>query len=384
MKKAAEDFPDDLDIATLYVESIMNLMPWKLWDQEGKAAKDTPEVVSILEAILRRDPDHIGACHYQIHALEASPFPERALASADRLLRNIPWQGHLTHMAAHIYIHTGDFRGAALANDLAIMADEAYFKARPGKGVYSLMYYPHNIHFLAYAHACGGKYKDALEAAKKLADYVEPEIEHMPMMEGFAVFPLMIDLRFHQWDSILAAPVLGPDSKRVATRLFQHYAHATAHAAKGQWDLAENQRQAFLALAAKVPAETPMGTNTAGQILAVAGKTLEARLAKEPERAIKAWGEVIALEDKLNYGEPPDWIFRGREHLGAALLRAGKAKEAEAAFREDLRRLRRSGRALFGLMHSLRAQKRDEEADLVRREFERAWPAETRLRLEDF
>lgn len=381
MSEVMKQFPDDLNAATLYAEAIMNLRPWKLWNPDGKPAEDTEEAVAVLEQVLRRDPTHIGACHYHIHALEASPFPERALPSADRLLHQVPWQSHLTHMPGHIYIHTGDFDKAALSNELALAADEEYFRQRPHKGLFRLMYYPHNIHFLAFARVCQGDHAKAMKAANKLSYFVEPELDSMPMLEGFSFFPLVVQLRFHRWDDVLAHPE--PGAKRVPSRMVRHFARAIAFASKGKSTEAEQEQKEFEKLAALIPADAPMGTNSAGQIVDVIRKTLAARLAPK-EKAIALWREVVKAEDALNYGEPPDWIFRARESLGAALLRAGQAKEAEQVFREELTRLRRSGRALFGLMHALRDQKRMEEARLVQREWQAAWPSDTPLRMEDY
>jgi tetratricopeptide (TPR) repeat protein len=375
-------YPDDLDAATLYAESLMNLRPWKLWSADGVPAEGTEEIVRVLEEVLRRDPDHIAANHYYIHAVEASPYPERALPSADRLSRLVPWAGHLVHMPAHIYIRTGDFERAAIANELAVKADERYFRRTNDKGPYRMAYYTHNFQFLAFARAAQGNYAEAKRAADKLLAIVKPEVAQEHMMEAFAQAPLLVQLRFHRWDEVLKAPA--PDSKLLLSRAFWHYGRALALVANDKGNEAAEEQRAFEAVRKEVPAKAMPGNNTTDKVLGVAAAVLEARLASDPDTAITHWRRAVELEDALAYGEPPDWYYPVRESLGAALLRAGQAAEAEQVFREDLKRSRRNGRSLFGLMESLKAQRKVAESELVSREFARAWKQAATLRIEDF
>ena len=374
-------YPDDLDAATLYAESLMNLRPWKLWSADGVPAEGTEEIVRVLEEVLRRDPDHIAANHYYIHAVEASPYPERALPSADRLSRLVPWAGHLVHMPAHIYIRTGDFERAATANELAVKADERYFRRTNDKGPYRMGYYTHNFQFLAFARAAQGNYAEARRAADKLVAIVRPEVAQEHMMEAFAQAPLLVQLRFHRWDEVLKAPA--PDSKLLLSRAFWHYGRALALAANDKGNEAAEEQRAFEAVRKEVPARAMPGNNTSDKVLGVAAAVLEARLANDPDTATTHWRRAVELEDALAYGEPPDWYYPVRESLGAALLRAGQAAEAEQVFREDLKRSRRNGRSLFGLMESLKAQRKVAESELVSREFARAWKQAAALRIED-
>jgi tetratricopeptide (TPR) repeat protein len=375
-------YPDDLDAATLYAESLMNLRPWKLWSPDGAPADGTEEIVAVLEGVLRRDPDHIGANHYYIHALEASPYPERALPSADRLLRLVPWAGHLVHMPAHIYIRTGDFNRAARANELAVKADERYFKRTNDKGAYHAGYYTHNLQFLAFARAAQGNYGEAKRAADKLVAVVTPETAQNQMMEAFAQTPLLVQLRFQRWEEVLKAPA--PDPRLLLSRAFRHYGRALAFAANGMGSEAAGEQRAFEAVRKEVPAKAMPGNSTVDKVLGVAAAVLEARLADDPATSIQHWRKAVGLEDALSYGEPPDWYYPVRESLGAALLRNGQAEEAERVFREDLKRNRRNGRSLFGLMESLKAQNKTDDAELIGLEFARAWKQSVPLRIKDF
>ncbi len=374
-------YPDDLDAATLYAESLMNLRPWKLWKPDGVPAEGTEEIVRVLEEVLRRDPEHIGANHYYIHAMEASPYPERALPSADRLIRLVPWAGHLVHMPAHIYLRTGDFDRAARANELAVKADERYFKRTKEKGAYRMGYYTHNLQFLAYARAAQGNHREAKRAADKLLAIVKPEVAQDHMMESFSQTPVLVQLRFHRWDEILKTPTQDP--KLLLSKAFRHYARALALTANGARNEAAGEQRAFEAVRREIPDQPMPGNNTTDKVLGVAAAVLEARLADDPATAIQHWRKAVELEDGLAYGEPPDWYYPVRESLGAALLRIGEAEEAEGVFREDLKRNRRNGRSLFGIMESLKAQGKTEDAEWVEFEFTRAWKPSAPPRIEE-
>lgn len=388
MGELARKYPDDLDAATLYAESAMNLRPWKLWTLDRKPAEGTEEILVLLESILRRNPDHPGANHYYIHAIEASPYPERGLPSAQRLATLVPAAGHLVHMPAHIYMRIGDYAAAARANVQAAAADEAYLKNRNIQGAYPMMYYSHNLHFLALAHAFQGRFADARQAADRLVAHVGPHVQEMPLLEGFLTVPALMLVRFHRWDDILA--LAAPDEKRQLTRAVWHFARAAAYIAKGQVQEAERERQAFLSAKRALPADAKVSDwNTAEQVLGIAENVLDARLALargDRPRAIGLLRQAVQGEDALNYGEPPDWFLPVRETLGAVLLAGGDAAEAEKVFRAGLQQHPRSGRCLFGLRESLRAQKKDYAAQLVTQEFQAAWQNadEKELRLGDY
>jgi tetratricopeptide (TPR) repeat protein len=375
MRKLAERYPDDLDAVTLYAESAMNLRPWKLWRPDGTPEEGTEEIVASLESVLRRNPDHPGANHYYIHAIEASRHPERALPSAARLPGLVPTAGHLIHMPSHIYSRVGDYEAAARANERAIEADRAYLKSSGAKGIYPLMYFSHNIHFLAIARATQGRFADAKQSADDLVAHVGPHVKDMPMLEVFLPTPTLILVRFHRWQDILALPA--PDRQLQITTALWHFARGMASAAQGELADAEREQKAFLAAREAVPADAMYGQwNHARSVLEVAEGVLGARLAvarQDRKSAIELLKKAVKAEDALNYGEPPDWFLPVRETLGGVLLQDGNAAEAEAVFRTDLERNRRSGRSLFGLAASLKAQKKDYAAQMVELEFQQAW-----------
>jgi hypothetical protein len=375
MRELARKYPDDLDAATLYAESAMNLRPWKLWTPEGKPAEGTEEILQVLEAVLRRNPNHPGANHYYIHAIEASPHAERGLACARRLDRLVPAAGHLVHMPAHIYMRVGDYAAAVHSNEQAIAADQAYIKKYDVKGVYSMMYYPHNIHFLAAAHCFQGRADDAQKAADQLAAHVGPHVEEMPMLEGFLLMQPMTLVRFNRWDAVLAAKL--PDEKRQLTRATWHFARALAYLGQGKADEAERERREFLERKKALPKDAKVSDwNTAQSVLGIAEAVLDARTAlagSDRPRALELLRKAVRMEDALNYGEPPDWMLPVRETLGALLLLGGDASEAEKVFRAGLVQYPRSGRCLLGLRESLKVQKKDYPARLVSQEFRAAW-----------
>ena len=379
--------PDDLDAATLYAESLMNLRPWKLWSLEGKPAEDTLEIVAILESVLRRDPNHLGANHYYIHTIEASPNPARALPSAKRLETLAPAAGHLVHMPAHIYARTGDQAGAAGANQAGANADRAYLKTVPADSFYGLAYFSHNLHFLADSHMMQGREADARRAATELADYLTPHAQMMPMIESMLVTPVSVLMRFGRLDEILKVPEPAPD--RPVETAWRHFARGVALARLGRIDEAAAERAALRAASSRIP-ETAMfggtGLESARTILALAATVLDARLAwarGDQITAIGVWTKAVVASDRIPYDEPPVWFYPVRESLGAALLLANRPLEAERVFRQDLERHPLNARSLFGLRESLLKQGNESDAAWVGRAFEQAWQnADTQLTLE--
>jgi tetratricopeptide (TPR) repeat protein len=380
----SKKYPDDLDAATLYAESMMDLRPWKLWSPEGKPAEGTEEIVAVLESVLRRNPNHPGAIHYYIHAVEASLHPERALAYAPKLPQLMPMAGHLVHMPAHIYERVGDYPAAARSNAEAAAADEAFFHATGRQGLYS-MYYAHNLDFLAVAHSMQGRYRDALDASKKLVDFTRPMVEGMPMVEPFLAKSILIWERFHQWDEIMKQPE--PDVSLRSTRAVWFFARGMAFAWRGEVVKAEAERQKFLEAAKLVPADAMSSLNPTSKVLLIAQYALDARIAEakhDYQKALDSYFKGIKEEDSLAYDEPPQWFHPLRESMGGFLLRIGNHVDAGGLFHADLERNKLSGRSLFGLMESLKAQKKNTAAAAARREFETAWKnADTKLSIAD-
>jgi len=385
MKSLSEKYVDDLDAATLYAESLMDLNPWKLWTLDGKPNEGTDEIVRILESVLRRDPNHAGANHYYIHAVEASPHPERALPSARRLDTMVPQAGHLVHMPAHIYIRTGDYAAAVKNNAEAAKVDKVYAQKADKEGsIYDLMYHSHNEHFLASAASMAGRYEEAKAAADGLAKRLQPHAKIMPMLDGFIFTPVWVDVRFAKWDAILKRPE--PLKELPGTHAMWRYSRALAFAARGEGDKAGTERTLFAAEAAALAPDSNFGGfNSAKDILSLALEVIDARIAAargQKEEAISHWRKAVQLQNAMFYNEPADWYYPVRESLGAGLLSAGRASEAEQVFRDDLQRNPRNPRSLFGLMNSLKTQQRDADAAWVERQFKEAWKeADSKLEL---
>ena len=377
MREVSKQFPDDLDAATLFAESGMNLNPWGLWLVDGSPREGTNEIVATLESVMRRDPNHLGAIHYYIHATEASANPDRALAGANKLAALAPGAGHIVHMPAHVYIRTGDYEAAVKTNEQAAAVDRAYLKATGVQGIYPAMYYSHNLHFIAMCSAMNGNYEEAKKNADMLAAHVGPYVKDMPMVEGFMTIPMAVDIRFHKWADILKMPQ--PDPAMQVATVFWHFARGMALAGTGKVKEAEAD-YAIIAEAEKITPEdaifnAPINNKTK-DILKIAQDVLGAKIAMakgDNAGAITMLTDAVALQDTLKYGEPPDWFFPVRESLGAALLMNGDAAGAEKVFRADLDRNPRNPRSLFGLHEVLKTQKRDYDAGFVQKQFQAAW-----------
>ena len=381
MGELAKNYPDDLDAATLYAESMMNLRPWKLWSLDGKPAEDTLEIVATLEGVLRRNPNHSGANHYYIHAVEASTNPDRALPSADRLGKIAPKAGHLVHMPSHVYIRTGDYYQAAQSNVDAIVVDREYMTRSGNKGLYPNMYYNHNVHFLAAANAMNGRYADSIKSARELEANVKPVIKAMPMLEMFMPYPLVTMTRFGKWDEILKEPKPDPSLKIVTA--FWHFARGSAYAASKKTTEAEAELAALRAVNKTMTEETRLFSNAAADVTKVGELELEGRIALargDKQAGTDFLTRAIAAEDATYYAEPADWDLPVREVLGGVLLANGDYAAAEKVFRAEILRRPRNGRALFGLAESLRKQGKEGAAKSVQGEYEKAWQhADTKL-----
>ena len=384
MGEVVKRYPDDLDAATLFAESMMNLRPWKLWSLDGKPAEGTEEIVAVLEGVLRRNPNHIGANHYYIHAVEASGNPERALPSAARLGKLAPKAGHLVHMPSHIYIRTGDYHEAAQVNADAIVADREYIATVGAQNLYSMMYYNHNMHFLAAAHAMKGRFADSIKAARELEANVKPHLKAMPMLEMFMPYTSVTLVRFSKWDEILKTRQ--PDPEMKITTAFWHFARGMALAGMNKPADADSEFKAFQSVIKTIPADSGFGNNSAQDVLRVAEQMLAGKIAMargEKQAALALLRKAVEAEDSVSYNEPPDWDLPTRELLGGALLVSGDYAEAEEVFRAEIAKHPRNGRALFGLVESLKRQGKDSSAQMVQREFEKAWEtADTKLTVE--
>jgi tetratricopeptide (TPR) repeat protein len=388
MRQLTRTYPNDMHAATLYAESLMDLHPWQLWTADGSPTEGTLEILDVLERVLEREPNHVGANHYYIHATEASLTPERASKSAKRLETLVPAAGHLVHMPAHTYMRTGNYAGAVAANQKAAEVDRKYISESGGSTtMYAAMYYNHNLDFLASAAMMTGQFSEALKAAQELTANVQPMIADMPAVEPFGAKTLFVLLRFAKWNDVLALPQPSTDAK-ILTALY-YWGRGMAHAALEQAPPAEQDRAAYATARNAVPKDAPFNLNTASAIFAICDAALDARIAAargDLAASIESWRKAVAAEDALAYNEPPDWFYPTRESLGAALMKAKKWDDADLAFREDLERNPNNGRSLFGRWQALRAADGDVPGTmLIRRRFIDAWAdSDVTLRIEDF
>lgn len=380
MRGVARRFPDDPVIGGLLAEALMDLHPWNFWSKEGEARPWTPEIVSTLETVLDLNANYPLAHHLYIHVMEASPHPEKALSSAERLPALVPGSGHLVHMPAHIYIRTGRYHDAALANQRAVKVDQQYLSHAHEESLYTAAYVPHNHHFLWAAAIKIGRQELAMQAALDTAAHVDPELMRDPAFGGtlqhFWLIPLYTKALFGNWQEILAEPA--PSVDLLYPTAIWHYARGLALVREGKLEAAQ-QELAHLTGIARDPAVanlTIFDLNAVVGILNIAEAVLAAEIAAghgNYEVAVHQLQGAARLEEALNYTEPKDWYLPARQVLGAVLLEAGKPVEAEQAFRDDLRDHPQNGWSLFGLEESLRAQGKVEEAKRVHHTFQEVW-----------
>jgi tetratricopeptide (TPR) repeat protein len=380
--KHAAQFPEDLDAQVLHAEALMNLQPWDYYDAAGKPKGNTPEIVSVLESVMRKNPDHAGALHLYVHAVEAAPDPQRGVAAADRLRTLIPGSGHLVHMPAHIYSRVGRWHDAVLANEVAIKADDAYLAAcgKNVTGLYPLGYVPHNHHFLWFAASMEGSGNIAAEAAAQTAKRTDiPDLMRQPGFAGLQHYwmtPWFHRVRFGRWDEI--AGVANPAPDLPYPTAIWHYAQGMAAVRQKRAKDAEGHLSSLAKLADDPAMDALMVWDkySLANAAKIAKLSLAAELAMERgdhAAAIAQLREAAAIEDAIPYDEPPGWHAPVRQTLGVALLAAGKPAEAEAAYREELARNPDNGWSLFGLAASLRAQGKAADADDASKQFDAAW-----------
>lgn len=375
MRKVHLQFPEDQDIAMLYVESVMDLRPWGYWTRDGTPYERTAEIVALTENIIARNPNHPGALHLYIHLMEAFQAG-KAEAAADRLLTLMPAAGHMVHMPAHIYQRVGRYADAQRSNEMAIAADEDYISQCRAQGLYPMAYFPHNIHFLWFAATAEGNSKLAIEAARKAASRVDDDtLKAVPLLAGFRVVPYFALTRFGKWDEMLAEPE--PPATSAYLRGTWRYARGTAFLGKGQTSEAEQEFAKLKELMTDKALDQPLfSPNTGRAILTIGQEVLAGEIdaaKKNYDSAIAHLERAVRLEDALVYTEPAESHYPPRLALGAILLQAGRPAEAETVYWEDLRRNKDSGWALFGLMQALKAQNKTEEAALIEGRFKKAW-----------
>lgn len=375
MRELWKTYPKDPDIGALFAEAMMDLRPWDLWLPDGAPQPGTDEILGALENVLALDPNHPLANHLYIHAVEASPHPEKGIASADRLRTLVPGAGHLVHMPAHIYSRIGRWEDAAKANEVAVEADRAYLPKSPNQGFY-YVYVAHNHHFLSWASQMEGRSEAALRAAREMiAALPEAFVRDLAFFaDGFMLIEIETLMRFGRWQEILAVPE--PPTYLPITGAYTQFARATALAALGRVPEAEAAQAAFRKASAAITDEMIVGNNPARLVISIADHQLEGEILNrkgQVDDAVRELKEAVRLEDSLRYDEAPDWLLPVRHALGAVLVRASRWPEAEAVYREDLTKNAENGWSLWGLQRCLHAQQKDKEAALVEARFKKAW-----------
>ncbi len=392
MREVVKEYPDDLDAQTLFAEALMNTMPWDYWAKDRSPKPETEEAIAALRYVIARNPDHPGANHFYIHAVEAGPTPELGIPAADRLGGFAPDAGHLVHMPSHIYMRVGQYHDATLANEKAARADRAYLRQCAAQGFYPGAYYPHNLHFLWWALVFEGRSTEAMRAAGQAAQYANenycgprkaieaPRLRHLPWLTA---------ARFGRWEEVLKVAQPSATNDFLLDRALWHFARGLAFAARQQADAAAREQAELASLAHSEEArklDNPYFPAT--RVLAIADHLLAGKVAGargDQTAMLEHLEKAVAVEDALPYMEPAYWPFPTRHALGAALLQTGNAARAEQVFREDLKIFPRNGWGLFGLEQSLRAQGRSQLADTVSRQLRETWKrADVKLDLAAF
>jgi tetratricopeptide (TPR) repeat protein len=372
MRGVYEKHRDDPTIAGLFAESLMNLQPWKNWTPAGEPGPYTNELVSVLESGLAIEPDHPFLCHLYIHAMEASPTPEKALPYANRLRNAMPGSGHLVHMPSHIDVLVGDYAAAIIANQKAIAADNEFLR-REGSDNFYTLYRMHNYHFVVYGAMFAGQKETALKAARELVRQAPEDVvkKQADMLDGFIPTPLHVLVRFGMWEEVLKEPE--PAEYLPMSRAMRHYARAVAYAATGRVDDAAQEQKLFEEAQMKVPETSKLFQNTSRDILRVAESMIHGEIAYRKGAVDEAFDhlrEAVRRDDALNYDEPWGWMQPARHALGALLLERGEVIESEAVYRADLERHPNNVWALHGLVESLERQGKVQAASEYKSKFE--------------
>ena len=378
MRTVAARFPDDADVNALYAAAVMDTMPWSYWNKDGSPKDRTNEVIETLERVMAKHPAHAGAHHFYIHMVEAGPAPERGVRSADVLADLMPGAGHMVHMPSHIYLRVGRYADASAANERAIVADEDYLTQCQAQGMYPIGYYPHNVHFLWFASSFEGRSAQAIDNARKTAEKVPHHVSaHVGSLHDLPVVPLYAYVRFGKWADVLTTPKPA-DSNDYGIAVW-HYARALAFTARQQLDRARAEAAALDEVAAREVFKTTLKDSPLAGNLGIATRVVRGEIAaaeKDYAKAVAVLTEAVKLNDEQSYMEPAYWHFPVRHNLGAVLLEAGRPAVAEQVFREDLKRNRENGWALFGLMQSLERQddpRKKDELSTVATRFRKAW-----------
>jgi tetratricopeptide (TPR) repeat protein len=379
MRKVYKKYPDDVTIASLFAESMMDLHPWNLYKKDGEIQPWTPEILAVLEKGLKTNPRHAGINHFYIHAVEMSSHAEKALSSADLLMDLVPGSGHLVHMPSHTYLRIGRYHNGVVANQKAVLIDSLYTEACHAQGVYPLAYYPHNYHFMAACATLGGETKSALEGANATAAHAHKKLLQEPgwaTLQHYYTIPWYVKVKLGLWNEIQNSPAPEKDLKYPS--VIWHYAQGMATLSQSKTSEAKKHLAEMKTIMkdTTIKALTIWGINTVFDLCEIASKTLEGEInAKEKKfaSAISFLQEATKIEDALNYNEPPDWFFSVRHHLGAVLIDAGKIQEAQKVYEKDLINFPKNGWALKGLMNVYEKMGNTVKYNETKKQFDEAW-----------
>ena len=368
-------YPDDMTVASVYAEALMNTMPWDYWGPSGEAKPDTQAVIKSLERVMAAEPEHPLALHLYIHALEASSNAQKAEGAADALANLVPGSGHLVHMPSHIYFRVGRYQDAALANIRAADIDEAYIAECNAQGFYPALYYPHNIHFLWASATMQGQSELSLKSARRVVENVRIEqVEQFPTIQFFRTVPMLSLVRFARWEEILSEPE--PHAPFAFARAIWHYGRGVAYASMENKESALNELAAIERLEPEVDEIFMGNVYPAKSLIGIAKSLLRGEISFRSgamAAAVTSFDEAVAMQDALPYTEPPFWYYPTRQSLGAALLADGRAAEAQLVFEADLEQYPMNGWSLYGLTEALNAQGRTALAEAARQRFETVW-----------
>ncbi|GMW03030.1 MAG: hypothetical protein AMXMBFR84_41660 [Candidatus Hydrogenedentota bacterium] len=375
MKEVYQKHSDDPHVAALYAESLMNLQAWDYWTEDLKPKLNTAEFIEVLEKGLKSHPAHAQLCHLYIHATEAGPEPAKALPAAHALLTSVPAAGHLVHMPSHTYARVGKYTEAVRSNEIAVSADDAFFKIGTEPGMY-YVYHGHNLHFLAFAAMMEGQYVEAMEAARRLEKaFPEPVLDEFAfLVEGIVPTTLHVMIRFGKWEEILKEPA--PAEKRPMMLATHYYARGIALSALGRVSEAKEEVARFENQIKNIPGDWFVFANKISDVIPIAQHMLAGELAYREGRLDDAWAELskgIEAEDKLLYDEPPGWMIPVRHAMGALLMESGQYARAESLYREDQREHPGNGWSLLGLKQALAAQGKDSESARYASMLDEAW-----------
>ena len=375
MRTLSNRWPGDADIAVLTAEALMDLHPWDLWEPSGSPKEWTPEIIAKIEQALKLAPAHPGANHLYIHAVEASNNPGRAVPAAETLMTLVPGSGHLVHMPSHIFARVGRWEDAKTSNEQAVLADAAFREAYPRPGFYAL-YMAHTRHFLAFTSMMRGESERALAEARMMVKEMPEQFlqDFGGVADGFMAFEPEVLVRFGRWDEVLQTQE--PRKDMPIARAMWRFCRAVALTALERNKEADKERKEFLAAVKRVPKDATFGNNQAHVLLSIASKVLDGEIAAKKgnyDRSISLLRHAAKIEDTIKYDEPPDWIQPVRHSLGAVLLKAGRAEEAEKVYREDLARFPGNGWSLYGLSTAVASQGRSDEAATIKAQLEKEW-----------